>query len=278
MLYCVTDVLCSCGAVANLSCGTSGGSSVCYTYQLNYTNPQGDYNLATYLPGSAPIRYTLLSNGVQQTHIDGWSCGAFVRVVSINYVCDATYPTAAVTSYQVNNCVYNITVSTAAVCATPYANTYATCAGAGYDLSKTVAGVEMSAYINGATWITRPCAQVAGAFSLTLGCNGQVCQTGYNLSYFDTSAQWYAADNGVVQITQTGQLCGSANRWTVLRFVCNILAVTPYISDAGEEPSCHYFLTIQTNAVCAQPANYNAVGATWVSDQVTNQTSHTAKR
>ena len=255
-----------CGTVMNASCGSAAAASVCYAYTpLNYTNPNNDYNLANYLPGSAPIRYTLLTDGVQQTHIDGWYCGSFVRVVSINYVCDASATTAVVTSYSTNNCVYNITINTAAVCTAAYTTVYSTCAGAGYDLSKSVAGVQMSYTVSGGpTYVINTCGEASGP--VTLGCTGQVCQTGFNLSYFDDTVQWYAADNGVLQISQTGQLCGNADRWVVLRFVCSILATTPYISDAGEEPSCHYYVTVQTNAVCTQPAAYNAVGSTYVSD------------
>ena len=257
-----------CGPVQNTSCGTAGGASICYAYTpLNFTNPSNDYNLAQYIPGSAPVRYTPLTNGVQQTHIDGGYCNAFVRVVSINYVCDATATTAKVTNYTTNNCVYNITVNTAAVCTTGFANQFPTCTGAGYDLSRSLAGVQMSINV-GAVYTVSPCSNVSGVATLTNGCNAQVCQSGFNLSYYDSSAQWTAADNGVVQISQTGQLCGSgANRWTVLRFVCSPLTTVPFISDAGEEPSCHYYITIQTNAVCTQPANYNAIGNTYVSDQ-----------
>ena len=206
---------------------------------------------------------------MQQTHIDGGYCNSFVRVVSINYVCDATAIAAVVTNYQTNNCIYNITINTAAVCPAAYGNAFSTCKGAGYDLSQSVAGVEMSITLSGGTVYTvNPCSNVSGTYSLTYGCGGQVCQTGYPLSYFDSTAQWTPADNGVVQISQTGVLCGTgANRWTVLRFVCSPLTATPYISDAGEEPACHYYITIQTNAVCTQPAGYNAIGSTYVSDQ-----------
>lgn len=253
-----------CGAVYNSSCGGAGGSSVCYAYTpLNFDNPSNDYNLAQYLPGSAPVRYTLLSNGIQQTHIDGASCGSLTRVVSINYICDATATTPRVTAYNTTNCVYNITVNTNVVCAAAYSNPYSGCGGAGYDLSNTVAGVQLSINV-GYIYVINTCGSVRGAASD--GCNAQVCQFNYNLSYYDATAQWYAADNGVVQITQTGQTCGGANRWTVLRFVCNPLASVPYMTDAGEEPGCHYYFIVHTNAVCAQPAAYNAIGNTYVSD------------
>ena len=261
-----------CGAVQNASCGSAGGSSICYAYlPLNYTNPNNDYNLAQYVPGSAPVRYTLLSNGIQQQHIDGASCGNIVRVVTINYVCDTTATTPNVTYYYTSpggTCQYNITINTAAVCGTPYSNPYSTCTGAGYDLSKTVAGVQMTTVLSDGTRYTiNPCSQVAGPYALTYGCTAQVCQTGYNLSTFDNTVQWYPADNGVVQISQSGQLCGTgANRWSEIRFVCSPTTTVPYISDAGQEPSCHYYITVQTNAVCTQPLGYNAIGNTYVSD------------
>ena len=257
-----------CGPVFNQSCG-GAGASVCYAYvPLNLTNPSNDYNLATWNPSTAPVRYTLLTNGITQTHIDGWYCNSFVRVVSISYICDPTATTPRVTNYQTNNCVYNITVNTNQVCAAAFTNNFVGCGGAGYDLSTTVAGVELSYVQNDdgqyAQYIINTCSHVAG---YSQGCTAQVCQSGFNLSTWDSTAVWYPADNGVVQITQNGQQCGNgANRYVVLRFVCNVLATTPSIIESGELPACHYFVIVQTSAVCVQPAGYNAVGSTYVSD------------
>ena len=271
-----------CGPVQSLACGTAGGfnnagaASICYAYSpLNFTNPNNDYNLAQYVPGSAPVRYTLLSNpaGVQQTYIDGAYCGSVVRVVSVNYVCNASATTPFVSLYTVSGvCVYNITVQTSAVCVTAYATTYTTCTGAGYDLSKSLAGVQLS--INaGYTYTINVCGSIGGTANGIGSCNGQVCQSGTNLSLFIPSqVQWYPSDTGVVQISQNGQSCNGANRWTILRFVCSPLTTVPFISDAGEEPSCHYYITVQTNAVCTQAngaaptAVYSAIGTQYVSD------------
>ena len=240
-----------CGQTVNQSC-SNVGASVCYAYSpINLTNPSNDYNLATWYPATAPIRYTLLSNGISQQHNDGWYCGSFVRNVTINYICNSAATSAYVSSLSqdaVNSCIYTITVQTSVVCSTAYTNTFASCGGAGYDLSQSVAGVELSFLQNDdnqyALYTINTCSSVAGRFGLTLGCNAQVCQTGYNLSYYDTTAKWIPADNGVLQVTQNGQACGSSPRFVTLRFVCNILSVTPVIIESGEEPACQSAWTL----------------------------------
>lgn len=106
----------------NASCNNLG-SAVCYAYPPLSTPPSNDYDLARYDPIRAPITYTVLPNGVQQTHVDGDYCGDSVnipRTVSIAYVCDATATTPVVTSYNSTNCVYNITVATSVTCGTPF--------------------------------------------------------------------------------------------------------------------------------------------------------------
>ena len=235
-----------CGTVYNASCAGIN-AAVCYAYApLNFDNPSNDFNLATWSPISAPIRYTLLSNGIQQTHMDGAYCGNNPRTVIISYICDTTAITPNVTFYNTvndgNTCTYSITINTNKVCTAAYSNPFAGCGGAGYDLSQSVAGVEMT-YIQNDDgqynqFTVNPCSSVAGLNSFTRGCTGQACQPGISLSYYNSSARWYAADNGVIQFTQNGQECNGEFRSTILRFVCNVLATTPYISEGGEQPGC----------------------------------------
>ena len=107
-----------CGQVKNASCNNLG-SSVCYAYAPLVVPPSNDYDLARFDPVHAPITYTVLSNGVQQTHMDGDYCGSTVivpRMVYISYVCDSTRSVPAVTSYSSGYCVYNITVATSVTC------------------------------------------------------------------------------------------------------------------------------------------------------------------
>jgi len=111
-----------CGVVKNVSCNNLG-ASVCYAYLPLVVPPSNDYDIANFDPVHAPITYTLLSNGVMATHVDGAYCGSAVnipRTVYISYICDASKAQATVTNYTSGNCQYNVTVATQVVCSAPY--------------------------------------------------------------------------------------------------------------------------------------------------------------
>ena len=116
-----------------------------------------------------------------------------------------------------------------------------------------------------------PCSTVHA--SQTSGCTGQVCQTGYPLSYYDPlNTQWTLSDTGLVQFNQDGVYCGTSfARATTIRYVCNAAAITPSMSNAVEDPECHYTIVIQTALACNQTTMTNptvprTVGTTWASD------------
>ena len=81
-----------CGVVRTPSCSGLSNPSVCYVY----VNGGGSYLLAEYDPVHAPITYTILPNGLQQTWRDGAYCGNndnTLRVVNVNYLCSSTATT-----------------------------------------------------------------------------------------------------------------------------------------------------------------------------------------
>ena len=140
----------------------------------------------------------------------------------------------------------------------------AQCSGAGFDVSG-LTGRTLTYNFGGYPWTVNPCGQVSGVPGIT--CGAQVCQGNVKVSTFSPAAvQWVAADNGLVQISQNGDLCGGDGpRQSTLRFVCNAAATTAYISDAQELPTCHYLLVVQTSLVCTPKAS-TAIGSTFVSD------------
>ena len=298
-----------CGAVRNTTCGSIGqynsNPTVCQAYTpLSTTN---SYMLAAWNPPSAPVRYTILSNGIMQSHQDGSFCGGNVRIVNIQYICTPSATTAQVTSFTTipNICVHNITIATAAVCGTPFVPV---CKALGYDLSS-LASKTISAYLAYNYWSISPCGNVSN--TLYPGCTGQVCQGGTVVDTYDPAiVTWTQADNGLVQFVQDGDLCGGDGfREGAIRFVCNPAATTAYISAAGENPTCtealhtphphqhsqcrplpldplltpsspctplsvsslrvgHYTLTVQTAAVCPVQTTFKVgYGQPWVSDQ-----------
>jgi len=257
-----------CGAVRNSTCwkrtSYNANATVCQAYKP--LDPNNAYSLASWNPPNAAVTYTLLSNGIMQTHTDGQDfCGGTVRTVNIMYTCLATAITPIVLSWSTTGvCVHNVTIQTAAVCGTPYVPQ---CKANGYDLTS-IASTTMSAYINNNYWSASPCGNVSSF--LYPSCKGQVCQGGTTVDTYDpTAAIWTNADNGLVQQLQDGDLCGGDGyREGTLRFVCNSAATTPYISGAGEQPTCHYTLTVQTAAVCPVSTSFKTTpGALWVSDK-----------
>jgi len=113
-----------CGVVKNASC-TNLGASVCYAYLPLVVPPSNDYDIANYDPVHAPITYTLLSNGVLATHVDGAYCGNNVnvpRTVYISYLCDTSKAQPVITNYTSTNCQYWVTIATQVVCTQAYSN------------------------------------------------------------------------------------------------------------------------------------------------------------
>ena len=243
--------------------GSNAGASVCQAY-LPLT-PSNAFSLASWNPPSAAVRYTLLSNGILQTHTDGQSfCGGTVRTVNIFYTCLATATTPIVGSFSTTGtCVHNVTIQTAVVCGTPFVPT---CKANGYDLTS-IASTTISAYIDNIYWSVSACGNVSAP--LYPACQGQICQGGTTVSSYDPAAVvWTNADNGLVQQIQNGDSCGGDGyREGSLRFVCNAAATTPILTQAGEEPTCHYTLIVQTAAVCPATTAFKTTPNTpWISD------------
>ena len=112
-----------------------------------------------------------------------------------------------------------------------------TCGGAGFDISA-LRGKTLVAVINGYPWTVNPCGSVSGVPGIT--CTAQTCQGNTVVStYNPANITWTAADNGLVQRSQNGDVCGGdGRRQNTLRFVCNPSASSAYISDAQEMPTC----------------------------------------
>ena len=256
-----------CGPVRNSTCWSTtsynSNATVCQAYLRD--SPVDAYSLASWNPVNAAVTYTLLSNGIMQTHTDGQSfCGGTVRTVNIAYICNAAATTASISAFSTSGvCVHNITVQTSAVCGTPYVPV---CKANGYDLTA-IGSSTISGFFDGSYWSVSPCGNVSTA--LYPQCQGQVCQGGTTVSSYDPAVvSWTNADNGLVQTLQNGDSCGGDGyREGALRFVCNAAATTPYVSAAGEEPTCHYTVVVQTAAVCPVNTAFKTTPLTpWVSD------------
>ena len=267
-----------CGYVKNTSCGELSITSICEAYTpLNYTNPQNSYQIAVYDPARSPVTYTLISNGLVQSYVDGAYNGGNPRSVNITYQCNAAATTPIIMSYgnqqvylpanQDFVTAYNMVVQTSAVCGTAFTFVAQTCGTTTYNLNS-LAGQTLS-YVDtasGYTYWVNPCGLVDAVDAS--GCTGQVCQSGgYTLStYAPSLTQWYPADNGVVAWTQDGVICNNLGyRTTQIRYICNASATTPVIISAGEEPECRYTIEIATSVVCAITPSH-AVGSSFISD------------
>ena len=145
----------------------------------------------------------------------------------------------------------------------------AQCSFNGLDVSS-LSGRTLSGVFNGYPYLVNPCSSVSGVPGIT--CTAQACQGNIVLSKYSTSASanitWVAADNGLVQLSQNGDLCsgGDGPRENTIRLVCNAAATTAYLSDVEELSTCHYYMIIQTSLVCTPPAALKSVGSTYVSD------------
>ena len=130
-------------------------------------------------------------------------------------------------------------------------------------------GRTLTGVFNNYPYTVNPCSVVSGVQGIV--CTGQVCQGNIVLSRYSTAATanvtWMAADNGLVQFSQNGDMCGGDGpRQNTLRFVCNAAATTAYISDVEELSTCHYYIVIQTSLVCTPPSSLKSVGSSYVSD------------
>lgn len=144
----------------------------------------------------------------------------------------------------------------------------AQCSFNGLDVSA-LSGKTLVAVFNGYPYLVNPCSVASGITGIS--CAGQVCQGNVVVSRYSTDPSanitWLAADNGLVQMSQNGDSCGSNGlRQNTLRFVCNAAATTAYISDVQELNTCHYYVIVQTSLVCTPPAGLKSVGSTYVSD------------
>ena len=214
---------------------------------LNYTNPNNEYKIAQYDPIRAPVMYTVIPNGLVQYSTAGDFDGNFPRALNTTYICNASALTPFIVSYnsaQVPHPVgglqriYQLLIQTSVVCGAPY-QPVTGCAFGPVNLNPLVGTTVVGSY-NGATYQAAPCSAVHA--SQTSGCTGQVCQTGYPLSYYDPlNTQWTQSDTGLVQFNQDGVFCGTSfARATTIRYVCNAGATTPSMSYAVEDPVCEH--------------------------------------
>ena len=261
-----------CGYVQNSSCqaGPNSESSVCEVYY------GGAYSIGVYDPSRAPVTYTLIPGGLVQYYADGAFNNGYPRAMNITYTCSAaattpflTYYTNVQVPYQGGVVLtYQVGVTTAAVCGTPF--TYrTTCGTSVYNLNSLVGTVLTYSANSATTYYVNPCGQVNVPDAY--GCTGQVCQNGYILSYYTPSATtWIPADNGVVALTQDGQICyNGVPRTTYIRYICSAAATTPVIVSASEAQDggslCRFTIEIQTSLVCGITPSH-AVGSTFYSD------------
>ena len=236
-----------CGSIKNASCGSISGPldvSLCEAYTpLNYANPTNEYKIAQYDPVRAPVYYTVIPNGLVQYSAAGDFNNGYPRALNTTYICNTAATTPYITSYNSAQLtlpggqqqLYQLVVQTSVVCGAPFQKQQ--CGYNGIDLSGLV-GQTLSGYYSGANYNVAPCSTVHA--SASYGCTGQVCQTGYPLSYYDPlNTVWTQADYGLVQFNQDGVYCGTSfARASTIRYMCNPSATTAYLSNAGEGPVC----------------------------------------
>ena len=138
-----------------------------------------------------------------QTFVDGDYCNGVVRQMNISYICNTAATVPTIGPLRTINCHYAITVQTSAVCNTPFV---LPCGGAGVDLTSSLGGTTLSATVGSYYWSVAPCGNVSNP--LYPGCTGQACQSSSTISNYDAAAaQYYLADNGLIQQTQNGAVC-----------------------------------------------------------------------
>ena len=111
-----------CGNVAVQNCsGASANTSICQ-YGSNAGGLYG-YAAAEWLPGKSNTFYQYVAPGVlNQVMQDGGACGAQERYTNVTYVCSASATTPVlVSASEPKTCEYYLTVQTAAVCGTAFA-------------------------------------------------------------------------------------------------------------------------------------------------------------
>ena len=168
---------------------------------------------------------------------------------------------------ELATCQYEAIIQTAAICSqvpsTGISQTAGTtvidglCGGGIYDLTS-ISNADIIGRSNTSTntdlWGVRPC----GPLSATNCSSGtSVCQIGgnYPVARYNPALQitlWQYGGPGVLsEISQNGDSgCTNQHRFANVTYVCNAAATTPIFISASEPVSCHYFLVIQTAAVC----------------------------
>ena len=223
-------------------------------------------------------------SGVAQIIQDGISCGGNVgsRQGAIYFICNATATTPFIsTVFEGIICHYTAVIQTSAVCGVTAGALQVPgsafisdqCGGTIYNLSA-LASTDITGTSGPTTaddtvynWFINPCGVVRNTnlCAANNSVNASVCQVdtggfgyGYPLSTWNPAVypvvwQYNGGSGGVSQIIQDGFACGGEERLTNITFVCLATAVTPVFVSSVESPTCHYTITIQTNAVCGSP-------------------------
>ena len=238
--------------------------------------------------------------GVAQFLQDGTDCGGTVgdREGTIIYLCNSTATTPYISSIlELATCTYEAVIQTAAICSqvpttgishtpgTPVIN--GLCGGGIYDLTS-ISNADIVGYSSSTSnyWAIRPC----GVLSLT-NCSDattSICQ--YNPGYGFPVARYnpaleitfwqYLAPGVLSEVMMDGDAaCTNQYRYSNVTYVCNAAATTPMFVSAVEPPgnSCHYYITIQTAAVCGTAfATQPAAGSSSSAAAVAGRSSSSA--
>ena len=269
-----------CGSVTTAQCN---GSQLCQGAACTNTG----YFVSSFDPSLAVwsfINGVNHTGGVQLVQANGQRCGSNgPRVQIVRLLCD---PTALKpNTYHVvesPQCVYQVTLYTAVVCAAPsflssvavssavvpYVAPVWGCQFHGYDLSPLSAYDLYIPYIN-YLFVTRVCGAVTDPVCArnALVANSSVCQLLTNCGeiYADSEylvstwnpylAQSALLPGGGVQVqVQDGSDCGNGPRAVKWIFLCDPAATHAYPYSVVEEYGndyCHYDITIMTDIVCA---------------------------
>ena len=223
------------------------------------------------------------ANGVAQIIQDGTSCGGNVgdRQGAIYFICNQTATTPFIqTVFEGVACHYTAVIQTSVVCGVTAGATQvpggafisSQCGGGIYNLTS-LAATDILGVVNPVSTdntLYNYYINICGAVRNTNLCfvnnsvNASVCQVSTNSTYGYPLATWQptvypvvwqynGGSGGVSQIIQNGFSCGGEERLTNLTLVCSPTATTPVFVSAVEAPTCHYTITIQTNAVCGAP-------------------------
>ena len=216
-------------------------------------------------------------SGIAQILQDGTLCAnatvsptnsQFDNQGTIQYLCNASATTAFISSIvESPPCRFTAVVQTSVVCATAALGVSSAvgtavlsgqCGGGFYALQG-LNSADLQFSSGGWQYAVRVC----GSVTSTTQCGPGVSICQFNsvplqqaLATFtppSPAVVWVYNGNGMSQIIQDGAGCLDQSRLTNLTFVCNVSATTPVFLNEFESPTCHYQISVATNAVCGPP-------------------------